>query len=208
MEMMINKSKMNHLKLTMNGQRMTGGMLLEVILAIAVFAFGMLALVQLQGNLTRSTADANTRTVATNIAEEIVEDIRGFSKVQADADTEEKEYLELVGKALTDTITRGGIEYTVTAEIKDFWRDDDNDTFIRTDATDPPVAPDDATGGPAYAAFKLLKIDVAWAGNQDFYLDDDHTAELGEGKITLYEITPSSPPILGAKIAADVNATE
>ena len=206
MEAMITKSKLNQVKLTMSGERMTGGMLLEVILAIAVFAFGMLALVQLQGNLTRSTADANTRTVATNIAEEIVENIRGYKQVQADAGTDDVEYLELVGNALADTITRGGIEYSVTAEIKDFWRDDVNDTFISTEATDPPVAPDGATGGPAYASFKLLKIDVAWAGNQEFYLDDEHTAEVGEGKITLYEIIPSSPPALGAKIAADVNA--
>ena len=29
---------------------------------------------------------------------------------------------------------------------------------------------------------------------------------MGEGNITLYEIIPSSPPILGAKIAADINA--
>ena len=63
------------LKLTLNGKRMAGSMLLEVVLAIAVFAFGMLALVQLQGNLTRSSADANTRTVATNIAEEVIENI-------------------------------------------------------------------------------------------------------------------------------------
>ena len=68
MEAMITKSKRNQLNLTMNGERMTGGMLIEVLLAIAVFAFGMLALVQLQGNLTRSSADATTRTVATNIA--------------------------------------------------------------------------------------------------------------------------------------------
>jgi len=203
---MIMKTNTNQLKLEKNGERMTGGMLLEVVLAIAVFAIGMLALMQLQGNLTRSSADANARTVATNIAEEIVEDIRGFKKVRADADTEDTEYLELVGDALADTITRGGIEYTVTSEIKDFWRDDINDTYISTDATDPPVAPDGATGGRAYANFKLLKIVVAWAGNQEFYIDDDNSAEVGEGNITLYEIIPSSPPILGAKIAADINA--
>ena len=118
------KPNTNQLKLITNGERMTGGMLLEVVLAIAVFAIGMLALMQLQGNLTRSSADANTRTVATNIAEEIVEDIRGFKQVRADAGTDEKEYLELVGNALTDTVTRGGIEYTVTAEIKDFPQSD------------------------------------------------------------------------------------
>ena len=205
---MIMKQNSKQLKLTMNGKRMTGVMLLEVVLAIAVFAFGMLALVQLQGNLTRSSADANTRTVATNIAEEIIENIRGFTQVQPVADPNEWGYLELVDTALTDTIgtvTRGGMEYTVTGEIRDFWRDDVNDTFISTDATDPPVAPVGATGGPAYAAFKLLKIDVAWNTNQEFFVDDANTAVLGSNDITLYEIIPSSPPILGAKIAADIN---
>jgi len=37
------------MKFTLNRNHMAGGMLLEVVLAIAVFAFGMLALVQLQG---------------------------------------------------------------------------------------------------------------------------------------------------------------
>ena len=69
------KPDTNRLKLKMKGERMTGGLLLEVVLAIAVFAIGMLALMQLQGNLTRSSADANTRTVAANIAEEIVGDL-------------------------------------------------------------------------------------------------------------------------------------
>jgi hypothetical protein len=212
---MIMKQNTKQLKLTMTGKRMAGVMLLEVVLAIAVFAFGMLALVQLQGNLTRSSADANTRTVATNIAEEIIENIRGFTQVQPVADPNEWGYLELVDTALTDTIgtvTRGRMEYTVTGEITDFWRDDVNDTFISKPATDPPVAPPDATGGAAYAAFKLLKIDVAWNTNAEFYVADEVggdgviTAVLGDNKITLYEIIPSSPPILGAKIAADPNA--
>jgi len=152
------KRNSKQLKITLNGKRIAGGMLLEVVLAIAVFAFGMLALMQLQGNLTRSSADANTRTVATNIAEEIVENIRGFQSVQPVADPDEWGYLELVGTALNKSVTRGGMEYTVTAEIKDFWRDDVNDTFVWTYAEDPPDVHADATGGPAYAAFKLLKI--------------------------------------------------
>jgi len=203
------KQNIRQLKLTMNVKRMTGAMLLEVVLAIAVFAFGMLALVQLQGNLTRSSADANTRTVATNIAEEIIEDIRGYEQVPAVGGNDAWEYLELVGTALTDTIgtvTRGGIDYTVTAEIKDFWRDDVNDTFDWTWAEDPPDVHPNATGGPDFAAFKLLKIDVTWNTNQEFYVDDANTADLGDNKITLYQIIPSSPPILGAKIAADPNA--
>jgi len=195
---------------------MAGGMLLEVVLAIAVFAFGMLALVQLQGNLTRSSADANTRTVATNIAEEIVEDIRGYKRRTAIADNGEVEYLELVpdAPALNRTITRGGLDYLVTADVFDFWRDDANDRYVRTEAQDPPVPHDDATGAPAFASFKLLKIDVAWNTSQVFYVDDENSEYVGNIEdapdtpyhITLYEIIPSSPPSLGAKIAADPNA--
>ena len=41
-----------------------GFTLLEVVLAIAVFAFGLLALIELQTRLARSSSDANLRTVA------------------------------------------------------------------------------------------------------------------------------------------------
>ncbi len=197
------KRNSKQLKLLVNRRLMSGGMLLEVVLAIAIFAFGMLALVQLQGNVTRSSSDANTRTVATNIAEEIIENIRGFEQVPAIADNDKWEYLELVGTALNGTVTRGNMEYAVTATIRDFWRDDANDTFISNDATNPPTVPSGLSD--AYASFKLLKIDVSWNTGQDFYVDDENTAVLGDNTITVYEIIPSSPPILGAKIAANLN---
>jgi len=199
------KQNSKQLKITMDGKRMAGGMLLEVVLAIAVFAFGMLALVQLQGNLTRSSADANTRTVATNIAEEIIENIRGFTQVDPVADPDEWGYLELVGNALSTTVTRGGMDFAVSAEIYDFWWDKVQEKFVKNAATDPPTVPNDV-GGLAYASFKLLKLDVAWNTSQEFYVDDDNTAVLGPGNITIYEIIPNSPPSLGAKIAANPNA--
>jgi len=195
---------------------MTGVMLLEVVLAIAVFAFGMLALVQLQGNLTRSSADANTRTVATNIAEEIVERIRGDQQVTADPDNDLVDYLELVGNS-QDTVVRrgrlgnadGGLDYTVSIAITDFWYDPATDAFKDTDATDPPTPPA-GLEYLAWADFKLLAVNVSWSPNPDFYVDDENTANLGadgstDYAITIYEIIPSSPPALGAKIAADLD---
>jgi hypothetical protein len=203
------KRNRNLSNIAMNGRRMAGVTLLEVVLGIAVFAFGMLALVQLQGNLTKSSADANTRTVAGNIAEELAEDIRGYQQVQAIAGTPidgtgQWEYLELTGTALDHTVQRGNLDYAVTAAISDFWWDAASERFIETDAVDPPVAPN---GLPqVYADFKLLRINVAWDANQEFYVDDENTGQLGTGSMTIYEIIPSSPPILGAKIAADLNA--
>lgn len=193
----------------MNGKRMTGVMLLEVVLAIAIFAFGMLALVQLQGNLARSSADANTRTVATNIAEEFIEPIRGYQHVTADAANGLVDYMELFGNEQDDTVTRGGIDYERTVTINDFWYDAANDAFIRTDATDPPTPPV-GLEFLAHADFKMLEVNVAWSPNPLFYVDDENTANLGtDGSavfdITIYEIIPSSPPALGAKVAADIN---
>ena len=59
--------------------RNAGFTLLEVVLAIAVFAFGLLALNELQTGIARSSGDANLRTVAASIAEEIAEGMRGFT---------------------------------------------------------------------------------------------------------------------------------
>ena len=60
--------------------------LLEVLIGILVFAVGIMALAQLQSSLARSAGDANTRTVAINIAEGVIERHRGFSRVSTDPD--------------------------------------------------------------------------------------------------------------------------
>lgn len=210
---MIMKRKMKQLKITMNGKRMKGVLLLEVVLAIAVFAFGMLALMQLQGNLARSSADANTRTVATNIAEELIETIRGYQEVTADPGNGLVDYLELVGAALDTTVNRGGLDYEVRVEIRDFWYNAATDSFIST--VSDPFTPQ---FGLAFADFKQLAVTVVWSTDpdRDFYVDDASPgADLGRSSdghdpwvydITVYEVIPSSPPILGAKIAADINA--
>ena len=58
-----------------------GFTLMEVLIGIAIFAIGMLALASLQGALTRSTAEAKVSTTAVDIAEQIIEGQRGFAQV-------------------------------------------------------------------------------------------------------------------------------
>ena len=58
-----------------------GFSLLEVLIGIAIFAIGMLALASLQGALTRSSAEAKVRTTAVNIAEQIIEGHKGFNLI-------------------------------------------------------------------------------------------------------------------------------
>ena len=85
----------------------SGFTLLEVLIGMVVFALGMMALAQLQGNLSKSSADANARSVAINIAEETVEAARTFTQVTAG--TGVTAFNHIVSK--TETIQRGGIKY-------------------------------------------------------------------------------------------------
>lgn len=176
--------------------------LLDVLLAIAVFAFGILALAQLQGSLARSSADANARTVAANIAEELVETLRGYRSIQADPDPDVFGFVEM--NNFTDTTERAGITYAREVTVENFWWDDDNDTFIKTTT---PEAPD-ALGSLAYPNFKLLRVDVSWGNSDDFYVSDGVTTGLGTGSVTIYEVVPSSPPVFGAQLAASLDGSK
>ena len=61
-----------------------GFSLVEVLVGILIFALGMMALAQLQGNLAKNSTDSNARTVAINIAEEVIESARKFSQITSD----------------------------------------------------------------------------------------------------------------------------
>ena len=181
--------------------REAGVALLDVVLAIAVFAFGMLALVQLQGNLTRASADANARTVAASIAEELAESLRAFRSIQPDPDNGIWDYLEMDSDSLdVNNLARGGIEYDVDVTVSHFWWDVGNETFVRTETPEPPAGLESL----AYADFKLMRFDVSWDDREN-YVDDANTADLGSGNVTIYEIVPSSPPAVGAKLAASLD---
>ena len=58
--------------------------LIEVMIAAIVFAVGVAALVRLQGNFFKSSSSANARSIAMSIAEEKMEDLRGFEAIDSD----------------------------------------------------------------------------------------------------------------------------
>lgn len=174
-----------------------GFSLLEVVLAIAVFAFGMLALVQLQTGLARSSSDANTRTVAANIAEEVVERARGFTQIEADADNLRMDYNEIASYGAVDTVERGGYEYSVNVLVEDHYWDPDTESFT----TEAPV-------GIVNSDFKTMDIVVMWRGLEGGESFSNHDSiEFGAGGgLRIVEAIPSTPGLLGALVAADKDA--
>ncbi|MGK2924571.1 MAG: type IV pilus modification PilV family protein, partial [Lysobacterales bacterium] len=172
------------------GRHAHGMTLLEVLVGIAIFAVGMLALTQLQGALARSAGDAAARTVAINIAEEVIERQRGFSRVTKDPDGIEPAYLDI--EPLQYAVTRAGLAYTVDVQVTDYWYDRSTRMFT---TTEPPVA--------AVSDFKLLRVAVSAGDGPEFTIDASTTTQgrLGSDGVLLSEIISSITSAADAKSA-------
>lgn len=176
--------------------RNKGFSLLEILLAIVIFVVGMLALAHLQTNLTRSATDANTRTVAAGIAEEIIEELRGFRRISTDPNGTVFAFADIDDASLADTVPRGGINYVVTADVKGY---EFNSDLTAVTETDPAVA------GVVYD-FKTIELTVTWNNNQEFLIDEGTTisnTDMDSGFIVLKDVIHSTPALADAVIAAE-----
>jgi len=164
-----------------------GFSLLEVVIAIAIFAIGMLALASLQGSLTRSSADANLRTTAANIGERTLEDLRAFGRIDTDPAGLILAYEDIATKAAevvkaAENSADGGITFSRTIEVTPYYYVLAEDTFSATAPT-----------GIVVSDFKLVEVTVSWAAvaadNAGFQLDESQnplsSADMGSGSIIL-----------------------
>ncbi|MFC1720174.1 hypothetical protein ACFL00_03435 [Pseudomonadota bacterium] len=177
-------------------KRIRGFALLDVVLAIVIFAVGMLALASLQTNLTRSSVDANTRTVAANVGEETLERLRAFRRVSTDPDGVVFAFADIDDAYVGGTVNRGGIDYTVTGNVTGYNFEGLDKTTVTK--IDPAVA------GAIYD-FKLVELNVAWDNNQSFQVDETtqvSNTDMNTGLITIKEVIPSIPSLATAAVAA------
>jgi type IV pilus modification protein PilV len=166
-------------------QPQAGFTLMEVLIGIVVFAVGMMALAQLQGNLSKSSADSNAKTVALNIAEETVESLRSFSQVSASNSA--SAFNNIVNG--TETVPRGGLDYTVTRTVTDYYYHPDGS--FQVTKPDPDVV---------NADLKRLETTVSWGASQSFRIDQDTaTSNLGTGSVTVTDLISSYTIASGAK---------
>jgi len=175
--------------------RQKGFSIMEILVAIVIFAIGMMALAQLQGNLTRSSANANVRTVATNIAEETIEGLRGFAYLDTDPAGVLSAYEDIVSKSGV-TETRGGIQYTVNTTVSDWYYDITSDTFMGW--ADYVTAYQARVGGNAtppdtFSDFKLVSVNVSWDDTRPWLIDESQTFSMANNNsIALSAVISSS----------------
>lgn len=162
--------------------RQGGFSLFEILVAIVVFAIGMLALSQYQGSLTRSSAIAAARTNAMHLAEQIIEQRRAFGLMGASADpADPPSYEEIVGSSYT--LERGGLQFFVTETVTDLFHNRSTDSFSTVDET----------GSKTYSDMKVLTVNVSWDPEGEsvlppFRIDRSQTisvADMAAGEVTL-----------------------
>lgn len=174
-----------------NRNRMHGTTLLEVLMAVVIFIVGMLALTHLQGNLTRSSSDANMRTVAASVAEELIEEKRAFEVIETTAG--KKAYDDIVDETVTRT--RGNVVYTATIDVTPFYINPAD----RTSMSKTPYS-----GGSTKSDLKLVEVAVTWSG-VDFQIDESASTSgrMGSGDLRFASVIPAIPSLNNARVAAE-----
>jgi len=149
-------------------KRHAGISLVEVLVAVVVFAIGLLAIAALQGKLVRGGADAKARTVAANLAEQQMEQFRSF--------TNGTDYGNIVSLAEASAIaeTVSGVNYKLWWDVDNYYFPDAGGAAIF--GTNP------STGS---SNFKMIRIHVDWS---------DGNSAAQESPIILEDIIPNAPP--------------
>ena len=165
--------------------RQHGFSLLEVLIGIAIFTIGMLALASLQGALTRSTVEAKVRSTAVNIAEQIIETQRGFSQVSsADGVVAYNDITDITSDSpliFDSTMTRDpdnpvGVIFTVTQEVTDYYYNLVGDSFTTTQPAD-----------INNSVYKTVSVSVSWNDDRNFVIDEgkETSDNLGGGQLVV-----------------------
>lgn len=190
-------------------RRAHGAGLLDVVIGILIFVVGMLALASMQGNLTRSSTDAKVRTVGSNLAEEIIEGMRTYDRLRADAACPDTLEEIIAGNAfqcvedVAGTVTRNGVDYAITVAVDDYFFLPDGVT-VTTDPDELPAGRD-----TTISDFKYVEVAVDWGGTiPDFITGNEQaqTSNLGSGSFALSSIIASAPPMGAALVAAEDEA--
>lgn len=158
----------------------SGYSLLEVLIAMGIFGFGILAFMQLQGQLNRTNLDARLKTMAANIAEEQIETQKRFTRLAADEEGLEFAYEDVASG--NQTISRGGITFTINQTVTDYYWDSDSEQFTET-----------APAGAVFSDFKQLDVSVTWDGPGFIHGDRSGSTvgRLGSGAIDVSTIVSS-----------------
>lgn len=130
-----------------------GFSLIEVMIAVVVLSFGLLALAALQGALFRAGAETKARATATALAQEVIEQGRSFAHiVKPSADYAGATYYDNLTSFTGKSVSAGGVTFSIGREVTRF-------------NTAGAVIPDATPFDPVTPEYKLVTVKVGWSGS-------------------------------------------
>jgi type IV pilus modification protein PilV len=153
------------------GRRGAGFSLIEVLVAVVVLSFGLLALAALQGSLFKASTESKMQSVGLGLATEKLEFFRGYR--------DSADYLAMTSSTTPETVTIGGIPYTRSWTVTRYAYPAAGGNFVSVANT--------TTLGSAYAAnneFKRIVVTVSWTdaqGKPQFVTLEDAIAAINPG---------------------------
>lgn len=128
-----------------------GFSLLEVLIAVAILAFGLLAITSLQASLVRNSAEAKSRSAALSVAKDRIEELRAYRTMD--------DYFALTDSVTPQSVTVGNYTFTVSTAVQRFG-------YNRASAAFEEIANDTAEDpGSDFVSeneFKRVSVSVGW----------------------------------------------
>lgn len=189
---------------TMN-RKPRGFSMIEVLIAVVVLGFGLMALAALQTSIIRSSSETKAQTVALQLAKDKVEDLRSFQTLAG--------YQALTSG--NDTATESAVTYTRTWTVTRFGFQPSVGAFAAI-ATLTGATPAADAGGVAFTAnneYKRVAVSVTWTDangtNQSIGIEDAIGAvSPGDGAKVVLNNTASSEPRYPRVLINDPSLTE
>ena len=153
------------------GRRNGGFSLIEVLVAVVVLSFGLLALAALQGSLFKASTETKMQSVALGLATEKLEYFRGYLN--------SADYLALTSSTTPETVSIGGIDYSRSWTVSRYAYPAAGGNFTSVANT--------TALGSAYATnneFKRIVVTVSWTdaqGKPQFVTLEDAIAAINPG---------------------------
>jgi type IV pilus modification protein PilV len=162
-----------------NLRRSAGFSLIEVLIAVVVLSFGLLALAALQSSLFRAGAEAKARANATAVAQESLENARTFAYVVPPTGYTSQTYGDLTTASLTP-VTLGGVTYKGCRQVQRYVYDSATSRFVLKNSVTfstsvaagvvSVTCSSTAIGAvvavdPSTPEFKQISVAVVWPGN-------------------------------------------
>lgn len=135
--------------------RPAGFSLIEVLIAVVVLSFGLLALAALQGSLFKASAEAKAQSIGLGLATEKLEYFRGFRDLTA--------YRNIDSGSDASTVNVGGVNYTRSWTVNRY-------AFRNADKTFVSVGNTGALSTTTYAEnneFKRILVNVTWTNAEN-----------------------------------------